>query len=53
MARLTCEVQCEGDEAVVASQKLQWLLSLHQGPKVIRHCFSIKEVVDTDQEVPG
>lgn len=52
-ARPTCEVQSERDEAVIASQELQRFLSLHQSPKVIRYCFTIEEVVDADQEVPG
>lgn len=49
----TCQVECEGDEAVVASQELQRLLPLHQRPEVIGHCLPVEEVVDTNQEVPG
>lgn len=50
--RLTCEVQREGDEAVISSQELQRFLPLHQSPKVICNSFSIEEVVDTNQKVP-
>lgn len=48
----TCQVQCERDEAVIASQELQRLLSLHQGAEVICHSFTVEEVVDANQEVP-
>ena len=51
-ARPTCEVQSEGDEAVIARQELQRLLPLHQSPKVICQGFTIEEVVDANQEVP-
>lgn len=49
----TCQVQGEGDEAVVASQELQRLLPLHQSAKVISQGFTIEEVVDANQEVPA
>lgn len=48
----TCQVQCERDEAVVASQELQRFLSLHQGAEIVCHSFPVKEVVDANQEVP-
>ncbi len=50
--RHTCEVQSEGDEAVIASQELQRLLPLHQSPEVICYSLTIEEVVDANQEVP-
>lgn len=49
---LTCEVQGEGDEAVIARQELQGFLPLHQSPEVIRNGFPVEEVVDANQEVP-
>lgn len=52
-ARPTCQVQSERDEAMIASQELQRLLSLHQSPKVICYSFTIEKVVDANQEVPG
>lgn len=48
----TCQIQCERDEAVVASQELQRFLSLHQGAEVICHSFPVEKVVDANQEVP-
>lgn len=50
---LTCQVQGEGNEAVIASQELQRLLPLHQSAKVICHRFPVEEVVDADQEIPA
>lgn len=49
---LTCQVQGEGNEAVITSQELQRLLPLHQSAKVICHRFPVEEVVDADQEIP-
>lgn len=51
-ARRTCQVQSEGDEAVISSQELQRFLPLHQSPEVICKSFSIEEVVDAHQKVP-
>lgn len=50
--RLTCQVQSEGDEAMIARKELKRFFPLHQSPKVIRQSFTIEEVVDTNQEIP-
>lgn len=49
---LTCEVQSEGDEAVVFAEDAQRLLPLHQIKEVVCHRLSVEEVVYTEQEVP-
>lgn len=49
----TCEVEGEGDEAVVFAEDAQRLLPLHQREEVIRHRLAVEEVVDAQQEVPA
>lgn len=51
--KLTCEIQSERNEAVITSQELQRFLPPHQSSKIICNRFTIEEVVDTNQEVPG
>ena len=48
----TCEVQGEGDEAVVFAEDAERLLPLHQCEEVVRHGLTIEEVVHAQQEVP-
>lgn len=48
----TCEVEGEGDEAMVFAEDAKRLLPLHQCEEVICHRFTVEEVVHTQQEVP-
>lgn len=48
----TCEVEGEGDEAVVFAEDAKRLLPLHQREEVVCDGLTIEEVVHTQQEVP-
>lgn len=50
---VTCQVEGEGDEPVVADEELQLLLPLNKCREVIRHRLPVEEVVHAQQEVPA
>lgn len=52
-SQVTCQVEGEGYEPVVANEELQLLLPLNKRGEVICHRLSIEEVVHTQEEVPG
>lgn len=52
MCLSTCEVEREGDEAVVFAEDAKGFLPLNQCEEIICHGLTIEEVVHTQQEVP-